>query len=163
MKSMVLTAVLFWIVFSGFPQDNTASFTVEGEVLNPLKMTVRELAGLRTSQVKASDKDGKDHTYEGVMLWEILRSAGVTLGKDLRGEHLTKYILVTASDGYEVVFSLPEIDPGFSGNIVLLAYAVDGKPLPPTEGPFRLVVPHDKVHARWIRQLNSVQILFTKN
>lgn len=126
-------------------------------------MTVKELASLRTSQVKASDKDGQEHTYEGVMLWEILRSAGVTLGKDLRGEHLTKYILVTASDGYEVVFSLPEIDPGFSDKIVLLAYGVDGKPLSAAEGPFRLVVPHDKIHARWIRQLNSVRILFTKD
>jgi DMSO/TMAO reductase YedYZ molybdopterin-dependent catalytic subunit len=81
----------------------------------------------------------------------------------LRGENLGKYVLVKASDGYEVVFSLPEIDPDFSEKIILLANEVDGKPLSASEGPFRLVVPQDKKHARWIRQLNSIQILFSKN
>jgi len=146
-----------------FSQDNKAYFTVGGEVLKPLKLSVKELSALKSSEVKAKDRDGKEHTFKGVMLWTILDSAGVTLGKDLRGENLAKYILVKASDGYEVVFSLPEIDPEFSEKIILLAYAVDGKPLAANEGPFRLVVPQDKKHARWIRQLNSIQILFSKN
>jgi DMSO/TMAO reductase YedYZ molybdopterin-dependent catalytic subunit len=155
-----------WMVLifnTGFCQDNSASFTVGGEVLRPLKLSVKELSALKSSEVKAKDRDGKEHTFKGVMLWTILDSAGVTLGKDLRGENLAKYLLVKASDGYEVVFSLPEIDPEFSEKIILLAYKVDGKPLAATEGPFRLVVPQDKKHARWIRQLNSIQILFSKN
>ena len=155
-----------WMVLifnTGFSQDNSASFTVGGEVLKPLKLSVKELATLKSSEVKAKDRDGKEHTFKGVMLWTILDSAGVTLGKDLRGENLAKYVLVKASDGYEVVFSLPEIDPEFSEKIILLAYEMDGKPLAATEGPFRLVVPQDKKHARWIRQLNSIQILFSKN
>ena len=148
---------------TGFSQDNSAFFTVGGEVLKPLKLSVKELSTLKSSEVKAKDRDGKEHTFKGVMLWTILDSAGVTLGKDLRGENLAKYVLVKASDGYEVVFSLPEIDPEFSEKIILLAYEVDGKPLAANEGPFRLVVPQDKKHARWIRQLNSIQILFSKN
>ncbi len=154
------TALFFNTCFS---QDNSAYFTVGGEVLKPLKLSVKELSSLKSSEVKAKDRDGKEHTFKGVMLWTILDSAGVTLGKDLRGENLAKYVLVKASDGYEVVFSLPEIDPEFSEKIILLAYEVDGKPLAANEGPFRLVVPQDKKHARWIRQLNSIQILFSKN
>jgi DMSO/TMAO reductase YedYZ molybdopterin-dependent catalytic subunit len=122
-----------------------------------------ELAALKSSEVRAKDRDGKEHTFKGVMLWTILGSAGVTLGKDLRGENLAKYALVKASDGYEVVFSLPEIDPEFSDKIILLAYEVDGKTLAATEGPFRLVVPQDKKQARWIRQLTSIQVIFSKN
>lgn len=82
------------------------------------------------------------------MLSEILESAGVTLGKNLRGKNLTKYVFVNAADGYEVIFSLPEIDPEFTDNVILLAYQVDGKSLAANEGPFRLVVPKDKKHAR---------------
>ena len=141
-------------------QDNRVYFTVGGEVLKTLKLSMKELSALRSSEVKAKDRDGKEPTFKGVMLWTILDSAGVTLGKDLRGENLAKF---KASDGYEVVFSLPEIDPEFSEKIILLAHEVDGKPLAANEGPFRLVVPQDKKHARWIRQLNSIQILFSKN
>ena len=158
-----LFGLMALIFNTGFSQDNSPHFAVGGEVLRPLNLSVKELSSLKSSQVKAKDRDGKEHTFKGVLLWTILDSAGVTLGKDLRGENLAKYVLVKASDGYEVVFSLPEIDPEFSENIVLLAHEVDGKPLAATEGPFRLVVPQDKKHARWIRQLNSIQILFSKN
>ena len=162
--SVILLFVCTGLFFNTcFSQDNSAYFTVGGEVLKPLKLSAKELSTLKSSEVKAKDRDGKEHTFKGVMLWTILDSAGVTLGKDLRGENLAKYVLVKASDGYEVIFSLPEIDPEFSDKIILLAYEVDGKPLAASEGPFRLVVPQDKKHARWIRQLNSIQILFSKN
>jgi DMSO/TMAO reductase YedYZ molybdopterin-dependent catalytic subunit len=157
---------LTWIVLlvnTAFSQDNAASLIVGGDVLKPLILSVKELSGLKSSEVKATDRDGKEHTFKGVMLWTILDSAGVTLVGDLRGENLAKYVIVKASDGYEVVFSLPEIDPEFSDKIILLAHEVDGRPLAPTEGPFRLVVPQDKKHARWIRQLTSIQVLFSKN
>ena len=156
-------ASMVFILNTGFSQDNGAYFTVGGEVVRPLKLSIKELSALKSSDVKAKDRDGKEHTFKGVMLWTILDSAGVTLGKDLRGENLAKYVLVKASDGYKVVFSLPEIDPEFSEKIILLAYEVDGEPLATTEGPFRVVVPQDKKHARWIRQLNSIQIIFSKN
>jgi DMSO/TMAO reductase YedYZ molybdopterin-dependent catalytic subunit len=140
-----------------------AAFTVEGEVQRTLKLSIDELAKLKNSEVKSKDRDGKEHVYKGVMLAAILDSAGVTLGKDLRGENLAKYIVVKATDGYEIIFSLPEIDSEFTENVVLLAYQVDGKPLAANEGPFRLVVPKDKKHARWIRQVSSIKVMFTKD
>jgi hypothetical protein len=92
----------------------------------------------------------------------VLDSAGVTLGKALRGENLVKYVLVTAADNYQVVYALPEIDPEFTSNTVLLATHVDGSLLPKGEGPFRLVNPADKRPARWIREIVSIRILFSK-
>jgi hypothetical protein len=44
-----------------------------------------------------------------------------------------------------------------------LAYEADGKSLPDDEGPFRIVAPGDKKHARWIRQITSIKILFAKD
>jgi len=137
-------------------------FTVEGEVLRPLKLTQDGLYKLRQTEVKAKDREGMEHTFKGVRLVDILDSAGVTLGKDLRGENLVKYVVVRAVDGYEVIFSLPEVDPEFSGQTIILAYEVDGKPLPKGEGPFRIVAPNDKRQARWIRQLTSIKVMFSK-
>jgi len=44
----------------------------------------------------------------------------------------------------------------------LLAYQEDGNPLKKGEGPFRMIVPKDKKHARWIREISTIKILFAK-
>jgi len=141
---------------------NKPFFTVEGEVLKPLKLTVEDLLNLKQTEIKAKDREAKEHIYKGVRLIDILDSAGVTLGKELRGENLAKYILIKAVDGYEVIFSLPEVDPEFTGQTIILAYQVDGNPLPKGEGPFRIVAPNDKRPARWIRELTTIKVVFSK-
>jgi hypothetical protein len=66
---------------------------------------------------------------------------------------LANYLLVEAKDGYRVIFALPEVDPTMSDNLVLFADTKDGKALDDKEGPYRIVVPHEKHHPRWIRQV----------
>lgn len=145
-------------------QHGTGQYiTVEGEVTKPLKLTTQDLEKFPSTEVKAKDRDGKEHTFKGTLLSIVLDSAGVTLGKELRGENLVKYVLIKAADGYEVVYSLPEIDPEFTSNTILLATHVDGKTLPKGEGPFRLVAPQDKRPARWIREISAIKIMFTKD
>ena len=56
--------------------------------------------------VTRKDHDGHDHIYTGVILAEILKKAGATLGADLKGKNLAKCILITASDNYQVVLRL---------------------------------------------------------
>ncbi|MEO7991878.1 MAG: molybdopterin-dependent oxidoreductase [Chryseolinea sp.] len=148
---------------NAFAQTASKPFvTVEGEVLKPLKLTLEHLLKLKQTEVKAKDRDGKEHIFKGVRLFDLLDSAGVTLGKELRGENLTKYVLIKAVDGYEVIFSLPEIDPEFTGQTILIAYQMDGNPLPKGEGPFRIVAPNDKKPARWIRELTTIKVVFSK-
>lgn len=36
------------------------------------------------------------------------------MGKELRGENLSKYLLVKCADDYEVLFSLAELDSSFT-------------------------------------------------
>ncbi|HZY81524.1 MAG TPA: molybdopterin-dependent oxidoreductase, partial [Cyclobacteriaceae bacterium] len=105
---------------------------------------------------------GKEHVFKGTLLASVLSAAGVTLGKDLRGENLVKYVMIKAADGYQVVYSLTEIDPEFASNDILLATHVDGNPLPKEEGPFRIVAPHDKKPTRWIRQIVSIKVALAK-
>lgn len=146
-----------------FAQRSKQILKVEGEVSTPLNLTLDDLTMMRTSTVSAKDKDGKMHEFTGVALVEVLRRAGVTLGSELRGENLTKYLVVKAEDGYKVVYSLAEIDPEFTNDVVLIAYRVDADPLAESDGPLRIVAPSDRKHARWVRQINSIMILGSKN
>ncbi|MDR6562718.1 MULTISPECIES: hypothetical protein [unclassified Arcicella] len=61
--------------------------------------------------------NGKVYKYSGVPVTEILGKAGVTLGKQLKGENLSKYHIVKAADGYEVLFSLAELDASFTDKV----------------------------------------------
>src|SRR5262245_12104455 len=76
-----------------------------------------------------------------VALEDILRLAGVPLGQALRGQELTKYVVIEAADGYRVVFALAELDPAFRDHLVLLADRQDGQSVPEKDGPLRLIVP----------------------
>ena len=57
------------------------------------------------------------------------------------------------------VFSLAELDSAFLDSEVLVADTLDGVPLGPGEGPFKLVAPHEKRPARWVRMLKSVTVI----
>jgi len=165
MRMHAFIAILFVVIIVPLTvrsQGIPATLSVEGEVRRPLRLSIQDLRTFTQSEIKAKDKDGVEHTFKGVRLFDILDSAGVTLGKQLRGENLAKYILLKALDGYEVIFALPEVDPEFTDQTILMAYEVDGKLLPKGEGPFRLIVPNDKKHARWIREISAIKIVFTK-
>lgn len=138
------------------------SITVTGEVKTPLTLQGTDIKGMEHTEVTAKDRDGKERRYSGVPLVHILKKAGVTLGGELRGENLVKYVMIKSADGYEVLFALPEIDPEFTNRVVLLADAVNGEPLPQGMGPYRLVVPDEKRPARWIREIRYIEVRFAK-
>jgi hypothetical protein len=132
--------------------------TVVNESGKSLALTDAAWKKLPRQSIKARDHSGTLATYEGVVLARVLQEAGVTLGKELRGPRLANILLVEAADGYRVAFSLAEIDPEMSEGVVLLADRKDGKPLDANEGPYRLVVPRDKKHARWVRQVIRLSV-----
>ena len=68
---------------------------------------------------------------------------------------------MTAHDGYRVLFALPELDPDFTDNSqqIILADTADGKPLGDKQGPVRIVVPQEKKGARWIRMVESIEVV----
>jgi DMSO/TMAO reductase YedYZ molybdopterin-dependent catalytic subunit len=160
----LFTVLLCSIIIFSDAQDSTSkpSFKVSGEVTKPLTLSVEDLLKMKPVIVGMKDKAGKDHNYKGVALQEILGMAGVTLDKQLRGKNLSKYLLVKCSDGYEVLFSLAELDSSFTDRVVVLAYESDGKPIPAGTGPFRLVVPFEKKAARSGFQVVSMVIKFAK-
>jgi DMSO/TMAO reductase YedYZ molybdopterin-dependent catalytic subunit len=133
---------------------------VTGAVSQPLALSLEDLAAMPRTKVTAKEHDA-GATYEGVALTAILQKAGAPLGKDLHGKALASYVVVTARDGYRVVFALPELDPAFTdaAQHIILVDTVGGKPLPEKQGPVRIIVPQEKKGARWIRMVESIEVV----
>lgn len=142
--------------------SSAQSVLVGGEVTTPLTLTAADLSAMPRTTAVAKDKQGTPHSFEGVALADIFKKAGVTTGRDLRGENLAKYVLVSCADNYQVVFSLAELDSSFTDRVVILADKFEGKPLPAGTGPFRIVVPGEKKPARNCFQVLSIDIKFAK-
>jgi DMSO/TMAO reductase YedYZ molybdopterin-dependent catalytic subunit len=141
----------------GEPRPETV-LSITGEVPRPLKLTAADLAGLPRQTLRAKDHEGKEAAFEGVSLFDILKGSGVPFGQDLRGPALATYLVVEAADGYRAVFALPELDPACTDRVILLADRRDGKPLAGNEGPLRVVVPGEKRHSRWVRQVVALRV-----
>lgn len=99
-----------------------------------------------------------EETYSGIRLADLLTSLGAPLGKELRGIAFTSYVIASGSDGYQVVLSLGEIDPTFHPGEVIVADAMNSKPLDEHSGPLKLVVSEDKRPARAVRNLVSIEL-----
>ena len=139
-------------------QDGQPSVQVMGAVKQALTLTADDLAKMPRASVRTTN-NGMETVYEGVWLHEVLKRAGVPLGSELRGKALSSYVLAQAQDGYEVVFSLGELDPAFIDSEILLADTANGKPLFGAQSRFRLVVPKDKSGARSVRMLTKVEVV----
>jgi len=137
------------------------SITVTGAVKQPLTLTAADLAAMPRAKA-VTDNNGIQTTYEGVWLSDVLKKAGVPLGPGLRGAPLAGYILASASDGYEVVFSIGELDPDMTSGQYLLADTANGKPMFGENGAFRLVIPTDKRGARSVRLLTKIEVVQLK-
>jgi hypothetical protein len=127
----------------------------------PLHFVVTEslLAGLPRRTVAVSEEAGKTDSYSGVDLGVVLAKNGAPLGDALRGHALADYVLVRASDGYQAVFALHELDATFTGKIVLLADERNGAPIGSDVGPFRILVPDEKQRARWVRNVTELDVM----
>ncbi|MFS2189576.1 molybdopterin-dependent oxidoreductase [Mucilaginibacter sp. Mucisp84] len=160
------TLVLFLLIVGLATHAQTATkesvVNVTGEVTNPLSIGPAELQQYKQTTVTRKDRDGKVRIYSGVIVSEILTKAGVTLDADLHGKNLVKYLLVEASDGYQVLFTLTELDKGFTDRTIILADKVDGQPLAPADGPFRIIVQDEKKPARCIKQVTAMKVMFAK-
>ena len=134
---------------------------VRGDVKTPLALTADDLAAMpRHTAVQQSD--GKDITYEGVLLYDILKKAGVPFGQALMGKGMASYILAGASDGYQVVFAIAEVDPEIEGSAVLVADMRDGGPLNAKQKPLQVIAPQDKKHARSIHSLITIDVVMLR-
>ncbi|PSR53925.1 molybdopterin-binding protein [Adhaeribacter arboris] len=137
----------------------TASLQISGEGLKTLSLSEKDLMAMKSITVDVKGHDEKQHTYTGVLLTDILNMAGAGVGEPGKKNTITSYVLVTAADKYKVIYALAELDPLFTDKTIILAFQADGKPLDQKDGPFQVIVPGEKRHARWIRQIVSIKLI----
>ena len=157
--------IVFAVLCAGFafaqaPAPGT--LTVKGDIATPLALKADDLAAMPREKFLIPNPDGTQAQYEGVALREILKRAGALGETQLRGSGLSTYVLASAHDGYQVLFTLGEIDALLGNAKIVIADRRDGKPLPDNQGPFRLVCPDDKVGARSVRMLESLEVVRLK-
>lgn len=102
---------------------------------------------------------GKALSCEGVPLVAVLRAAQAMPADALRGAALSRYVLVTARDGYRALYSLGELDGTLGNHAVFVVDRCDGKPLDDDDGPLRLIAPADARPARWVRQVQAITVV----
>jgi DMSO/TMAO reductase YedYZ molybdopterin-dependent catalytic subunit len=137
---------------------SVATLVVAGDVTQPLALQPSDLKTMPRTTVTVTE-EGREIKYEGVLVGELLKRAGAPVGRDLSGKAVASYVRASAKDGYQVVFSLAELDPDFTANDIIVADTIDGKPLFDYQGPLRIVAPHDKRGARSIRMLQKIEVV----
>jgi DMSO/TMAO reductase YedYZ molybdopterin-dependent catalytic subunit len=160
-SSSTLPALAFLCAAALCAQDSAPAVQITGAVKQPLTLTASDLAAMPRATVHLTT-NGLETVYEGVWLHEVLKKAGVPQGEALRGKALAGYLIAEAQDGYQVVFSLGEVDPAMTDDEFLLADTANGKALSGAQGRFRLVAPKDKAGARSVRMLAKLEVVQLK-
>ena len=127
----------------------TYTLTVDGEVEKPIKLSWNDV--LKLPRVKSTSNF---HCVEGWSVlnceWEGIRFREIaSLAKP---KDSSSFVTLECADGYTTSLSLQEL----SGDDVLLAYILDGKPLEEGLGfPLRLVVPNKYGYksALWVTRI----------
>jgi len=142
----------------------TDRISVTGRVKQPLELTLDDLQKLPVLQVKmmphgGNRADGKPPVpviVKGVLLKDILEKAEFQASSpyDVR----KSAILVTASDGYRILFSWPEVFYSPIGEGAILFFEKDGKPLADDEGKIALGSLRDNGNFRYAKWVRTIEV-----
>ncbi|MBK8175908.1 MAG: molybdopterin-dependent oxidoreductase [Rhodospirillales bacterium] len=143
------------------PGGYAPAVRIGGTVAHPLKLTLADLQARPSTRLTVSYYSGKSglvtETYTGVLVSDLLDEAEVKLSAGQKNDLLRRYLLVTATDCYQVVVAVPEVLSTFGGQAAILAYADgDGHPLDDSEGMARLIVPGDKSGGRSVSNVTHI-------
>lgn len=144
---------------SGVPSTQLVIRNLDGKsiTLNP-----EDLAGLPHKTVTVYNSHSKiNEAYAGVALTELLRKAGVPQGEEVRGRLFAVAVIARGTDKYSVLYALAEVDPSIHTGDVMVADSVDGHKLG-DDGAFKMVSTEEKRPARWVRNLEEIDVVEVK-
>jgi Oxidoreductase molybdopterin binding domain len=152
--------------FLNCPGGPSAQFRLGGKVKNPRTFNLDTLRGQPTqTTVWAFYRSGASPTgfetgeWTGILLYDLLQQAQITLTSGVKNDLNRKIILVTGSDCYQQAFSMGGLVPAIGGqHQVIVAYAKDGVLLSP-DGFARIINPGDKSGARNVSNIIHIQVI----
>lgn len=125
--------------------------TVDGLVDSPTEYTYSEVVDGYTAYEKVVQLDCVEGwsvkiLWRGVLVREILDASGV--------ESEAKSVIFTAEDGYSTSFPVEY----FYEKDIIMAYAMNGVPIPPERGfPFQIVA-EDKWGYKWCKWVTGIEL-----
>lgn len=161
-----MTALLRAAVFAFALSISAACAVAQSAPAAPLQLTIgdrgvalslEQLSKLPQIDQEVTFKTSKGVStarYKGPLLWEVLKAAKALDGLG-HNKELAKTLLVTASDDYQIAFSVGELSPDFGNAVILLALETDGKPMP--DG-YRIVAQGDKRGARAVHDIVKIEV-----
>jgi DMSO/TMAO reductase YedYZ molybdopterin-dependent catalytic subunit len=133
---------------------------VVGDVADPRVLSLKDLQLMRRSSLtlRVLDPDGKRrvHVYSGVLLRDLIASVSPT-GPGGAVDSTRAYALVEGVNGDAAIVGFPEFEPAFNNKQILVAYLVDGAPLP-GQSIGALIVPEDQTQGRFIVGIATIRI-----
>jgi hypothetical protein len=107
---------------------------------------------------------GRAQGVLGVPLDQLLDKQGLSpkrMGDDgtEHGKGWRRVVIASAPDGFQAVFSVAELTAHMGATRALVAWQLDGKPLPPDRGPLRLVVLTDQIASRSVHALSRIEVV----
>ena len=153
MRSRLAVALLLLLPLAAHAQTVAGRVEISGQVQLPASFSIEELAALPSVEVQSARESGAMETYVGPLLWPMLSASTLVDGPG-KGAHLQHVLFARGVDGYAVALAIGEIDPGFEGKPVIIAYKQDGVVL---AAP-RLVVPGDHKPGRAVRDLVAIEV-----
>lgn len=148
------------------PGGTSSHFRLGGKVKNPKTFNLDTLRTQPTqTTLWAFYRSGASPTgfetgeWTGVLLYDLLQQAQITLNSEIKNDLNRKIILVTGSDCHQQAFSMGELVPAIGGqHQIIVAYAKDSVLLP-TEGFARIINPGDKSGARNVSNIIRIQVI----
>jgi hypothetical protein len=135
------------------PGGQSAAVTLAGNVGHPGAYTLSDLESL-----PALSETVNGHTYTGVPFFGLIDPSDPDI--------LDQYVVTAGTDGYEVLLSLPELDPTLGASTALdeidvVPYADASIPSDfPADGVARTILPGDEsfAHGRWVSNLDLIEV-----
>ncbi|HEV7386867.1 MAG TPA: molybdopterin-binding oxidoreductase [Phenylobacterium sp.] len=134
------------------------TLSLSGEAGQHASLTAAQFAALPHLHVQVM-QHGQHHTYDGVLLSDLLARVNAPHGEGIKGRELATVVRVSARDGYQVVVGLAETDAVTRAGKMIVADREAGAPLKAEEGPFRLVIGDDLRPARSARQVERIELI----
>lgn len=138
------------------PLSSSLTLTINGHATT---LTVADLQRLPQKTITVHNEHTKtDETYTGVLLSELLAKYGAPFDHANEKNVFHSYLRVEGTDHYYVLYSGSEVESAMHNADVIVAIALDGKPLG-DDGQIKLVATADKRPARWVRNLSAINVV----
>jgi hypothetical protein len=141
---------------------------VTGRVTTPLVLGMEKLRAMDTEEIADlmiicgdGDPKGNIRNCKGILLENVIRMADVI--KEEHNDTKKMFIVVSAHDGYKVVFSWQEIFNTSVGGGVMILLERDGKTLDGEQGQLELISAEDYfTGSRYVRGLKNIEVVLAK-